>query len=387
MRVLHLVSNHKLTGPVDPAICLGVALDRTDVDSEVAVGRAQSGPAFLDDVVRGRGLEPVSDFRLPKHRRLLTNRVDAWRLAERLRGSPVDILHVHLDNAHRIASRARRLLGPGQRPYIVRSLYDDRVPVFNRDQRRLYQKDSDGIFVFGADVCAGLIERFGLPGSRVRRLDGGVMTDRFYPRQGDEMRRRFSIPSAAVVGGIVARIQPHRRYEILFEAFRRVMAEVPMLHLLVLGRGTRAKEIAHDGVARLGIETRTHLPGYVGGDEYQEALGAFDFKIFLVPGSDGTCRAVREAMAMGIPVIVSRRGLLPEIVRHRVDGLVVDDEVEPLAAAVKELATDVSLRRQLGENAHARAHADFSQTRQAERVRGQYASWFPELAVDAQPAS
>jgi glycosyltransferase involved in cell wall biosynthesis len=117
------------------------------------------------------------------------------------------------------------------------------------------------------------------------------------------------------------------------------------------------------------------LPGYVGGDDYPRALACFDFKIFLVPGSDGTCRAAREAMATGVPVIAAKRGLLIEMVRDGEDGLLVEDDVGPLSEAIRRLATDKALRERLGRNALERARSDFSQKRQAEAVAAAYRRW------------
>jgi glycosyltransferase involved in cell wall biosynthesis len=388
MKVLHLVSNHKLTGPVDPAIVLARALFERHVDSRIAVGRSAGGPGPLDEAVRARGLEPVTLLRLPKHRRLFVNRADASALARWLERDPFDVLHAHLDNAHGIAARARRAfrrgIGAGdglRRPILARSLYDDVAPRAGLRARWLHAREADGLFVFGEAVRRTLLARFRLPEDRVVKLDGAVSAERFHPRSpGDDLRERFGIPRGAVVIGIVARIQRHRRYEVLLEAVRTVMAELRDVHLLVLGRGTHAQEVAHHRVRKLGIGERTRLPGYVGGDEYPAALGCFDLKVFLVPGSDGTCRAVREAMATGIPVVASRRGLLPEIVRDGVDGLIVDDQVKPLAAALRRLAGDAGLRRTLGENARRRALEDFSPRRQAEEVLAAYRRWLEERA-------
>lgn len=381
MRVLHLVSNHKLTGPVDPAIRLARALFELNEDSRVAVGRPAAGPGPIDDLVRERGLEPVTELRLSKHRRLLLNRRDAARLEHLIEKDPLDVLHAHLDNAHGIALRARRayrrsLGGKQVRPLVVRSLYDDTAPRSSLRNRWLYGLEADGVFVFGEAVRRDLVRRFGLGEDRVVKIDGAVSLDRFHPRvPGDDLRERFGIPREAVVMGIVARIQRHRRYELLLEAVRRVVAEVPEAHLLVLGRGTRARELAHDPVKRLGLERNVSLPGYVGGEDYPRALACFDVKVFLVPGTDGTCRAVREAMATGIPVVASRRGLLPEIVRDGVDGFLIDEDVESLAAALRKLASDRRLRQELGANAHLRATRDFSQRVQAEKVLASYRRW------------
>jgi glycosyltransferase involved in cell wall biosynthesis len=378
VKVLHLISNWKLTGPVDPALRLARALGEIGLDSRVAIGAPGADRGPLDQEVRERGLEPLTSLRLSKHRRVLGDLRDVRALARLLREDPVDVIHVHLDNAHGIAARARRRSRvPGEKgPLIVRSLYDDRVPPSSPRYRRLFGSECDGVFVFGSAIRSGLLERFAVSECRVRVLSGAVLTDRFHPRRPEEtLRERFGIPLDAVVVGIVARIQRHRRYSVLFEAMRRVMARLPNVYLLVLGRGTHAKEIAHDTVERLGIGERTRLPGYVGGDEYPVALACFDLKVFLVPGSDGTCRAVREALACGIPVVVSQRGLLPEMVRDGVDGCVIEDDEDTLAATVGRLAEDGDLRRQMGRNALERARTEFSQRAQADVVRDAYGVW------------
>jgi len=259
---------------------------------------------------------------------------------------------------------------------VVRSLYDDEAPEPGLRTRWLYAREADGVFVFGESVRRNLVERFALGEERVVKLQGAVSSERFHPREpGDDLREAFGIPREAIVVGIVARIQRHRRFETLLEAMRRVLEAVPNVKLLILGRGTHAQELARDRARRLGIEKDVVLPGYVGGDDYPRALACFDVKVFLVPGSDGTCRAVREAMATGIPVVASRRGLLPEIVRDGVDGLITSDEPEPLFQALRRITSDAALRRELGQNALKRAREDFSLRRQAEAVLDAYRRW------------
>jgi glycosyltransferase involved in cell wall biosynthesis len=95
-------------------------------------------------------------------------------------------------------------------------------------------------------------------------------------------------------------------------------------------------------------------------------------KLFMVPGSDGTCRAVREAMAMGKPVIATRRGILPEMVGDGVEGIIIDPDPKSLANALIRLAGSSDLVKTLGENALKKAHERFSLGRQAENVENLY---------------
>ena len=94
--------------------------------------------------------------------------------------------------------------------------------------------------------------------------------------------------------------------------------------------------------------------------------------MFLVPGTDGSCRAAREAMALGTPVVAARRGMLPELITDRETGLVIDDTPENLADAIVELARNTELRRRLGQGARQAALARFDPAKQAEQVEHIY---------------
>ena len=130
--------------------------------------------------------------------------------------------------------------------------------------------------------------------------------------------------------------------------------------------------VAVEPARKMGLNGRVLFPGYKGGEEYVDALASMDMKVFLVPGTDGACRAVREAMAMGLPIIAARRGMLPEIVKAGEVGLVIDDSPENLSSAILKLAGDETLRRDMGRSARKWALEHFSLDREAEQVEAIY---------------
>ncbi len=100
--------------------------------------------------------------------------------------------------------------------------------------------------------------------------------------------------------------------------------------------------------------------------------GLHGYLCFSDAGSDGTARALREAMAMGKPVIVADRGMLPELVEDGVSGLVAKDTPEALAQAVLRLLRDPRTEREMGKAAFERARRDFQLDRQVEEVETFY---------------
>ena len=76
--------------------------------------------------------------------------------------------------------------------------------------------------------------------------------------------------------------------------------------------------------------------------------------------SEGLGSAILMAMAAGVPVIASNVGGIPEIVRHRENGWLVENEPEPVAAAIRELLADRTLARSLASQGRLTAQEKFS---------------------------
>jgi glycosyltransferase involved in cell wall biosynthesis len=363
MKVLHLYSNYKWTGPAELAVSLALGLKRLDAEVVFAAGRDSKGKSLVAERCAGKGLKCLGGLKLGKHRRLLSDRSDSARLAEIIDREEFDVVHSHLDNDHRIALRA--LKKAKHKPKLVRSVYGGAPPV------RL-PGGADAVIVISKSVGRWLTEQRRPEPLSVFLADGAVDTDRFAPRPKDRATASaFGIRPNDIVVGIVARMQGHRRFDVLLEAFARAAISEPGLKLLVIGRGTHADKVARRPARELRIADRVIFAGYRS-DDYVSVANCIDFKVFLVPGSDGSCRAVRECMSLGKPVIAADRGMLAEIVDHEKNGLVINDTVENLRAAILRLAADRRLRTRLGRAAAEKAEKFFNLKRQASDVMAIY---------------
>jgi glycosyltransferase involved in cell wall biosynthesis len=167
-------------------------------------------------------------------------------------------------------------------------------------------------------------------------------------------------------------MQTHREYEVLWGALEKLVAVNDSVHALVVGRGTKQDEVAHGPVRARGLESHVHFSGFVEGEDYVGMLKAFDVKVFLVPGSDGTCRAVREAMAMGKAAVVSDRGMLSEIVEHGKTGMVFDGSETALRETFAALIANKATARALGKAARQKTLVDYSLSAQAAAILNIY---------------
>lgn len=114
--------------------------------------------------------------------------------------------------------------------------------------------------------------------------------------------------------------------------------------------------IVGDGPERAALERTAHgLPnvsfvGMVSPDAVQRYLARA--RVLVVPSLDeGQPNAIMEAMALGVPVIASRVGAVPDLVKDGETGFLVEPrDSEAIARRIRMVATDPSLRARLSAN-------------------------------------
>ncbi len=164
-----------------------------------------------------------------------------------------------------------------------------------------------------------------------------------------DFRTRWKIPLDSVVVGTIARLHPTKGLEYLVAAAKLLQTRVPNLHLLIIGDGPLNSELQ-------GTLSSTNIPYTLTGfiPQAYEALPAMD--VFTLPSiSEGMGLVLLEAMQAGIPVVASKVGGIPEVVRSDIDGLLVPPaNPEQLAEGCLRLIEDHSLAERLVTSASER---------------------------------
>lgn len=374
MKILHLYGDYRWTGPAEPVVSLCLALRKLGHTVHFACRRTpRRVKQSIEREAVERGLVPITDFHLNRYFNVLGNLQDIRAIRRFCEREEIDVVHAHLTHDHLLAGVAGRRARNA--PRLVRTNHKG-IPLRpSRGNLWLAKHFTDGLSGFSRKGMNEDARTFGMAADRTAVLPLAIDLDRFDPsRVRPGFRASLGIPENAPVGGIIARMQRHRRFDVLLKAIALAAHELPDLHFLVIGRGTHRQKVAIGPARALGLADRVHFTGYLK-DRYLDAVGAIDFKVFLVPGSDGTCRAVREVMAMGKPILASRRGMLPELIQDGVTGLLVDDEPEAIANGIVALARDRRRCASLGAGARRFAGRNFSLTRQAESC----AAWYDRV--------
>jgi glycosyltransferase involved in cell wall biosynthesis len=147
---------------------------------------------------------------------------------------------------------------------------------------------------------------------------------------------------------MIARFQPYRRHDLLVEAWVEVARQMPEARLVLIGRGENESRI-RNLVKRMDLSESVIFAGYRL-DDFPQHVAALDLLVYLRPGSDGSCRTVLEAMAVGRPCLVAPVGALLDLVQDGVTGVVLPEErINALAESIVDLLSSPQKRKQMGE--------------------------------------
>ena len=351
MKILHLYSDWKWTGPAEPVLQMCHGLQERGHDVQIAYSAApRDEEETVGKKVKSYHLNGTEAFALDRHIPPRKTLNDFLTLPRYISTEKVDIVHTHLTHDHAFGGLCVKRLG-GNRPTLVRTLHRRSVLKNTLGNRILLKRLTDAWLTFTPAFRQTYIERFRLPPDRVGIQPLTIDTERFNPAHGfRDMRKEFDIPADAPLIGIVGRYQKYRKMDIFLPAAQRVLSEVPEAHFLVIGRSSQMEKTVVTPSVDLGIRDRIVLPGYRI-EDYADTLACLDIFTLLMPGFDGTARAVREALALGIPCVVSDFGMLPEIVHHGETGLVSPMEPDALAERWLRLIRDRDARLRMGKEA------------------------------------
>jgi len=199
--------------------------------------------------------------------------------------------------------------------------------------------------------------------AQLTQIYNGVDVVRFSPavrHQRTLWPEGFADPGCVVIG-TVGRLEPVKDQVTLVRAFVRLLDDAPerraRLRLVIVGDGS-LRPAAHEILRAAQAEHLAWLPG--ARDDIPEFLQGFD--VFVLPSlREGVSNTILEAMASGLPVVATRVGGNPELVREGEDGLLTPaGDPAAMAHAIGEYVDAPLLRRRHGAAARRKVETSFS---------------------------
>lgn len=338
------------------------------VATELCKGMAERGheihlfsyapPARLDVFDRNINLHQVEVSSYPLFKYPPYELAVASRLAEVAEESGLDLVHVHYAIPHTLAALlVRDILRPRPIP-VVTTLHGTDITVVGQDPAyervtRYALRRSDAVTSVSEYLKCRTEELFGAD-DEIIVIPNFVDTERFRPGYDRNIRSCFSRAGERVVMH-VSNFRPVKRAALVVEAFAEILARMPAT-LVMIG----------DGPDRAGCEARAQRLGikdhvrFLGAQaDIEHLLPTAD--VFLLPSEyESFGLAALEAMACGVVPVATKAGGLPEVIRHGVDGLLVEeDEIRWMGRATANLLADPAQLERLGKAAREAAVGRF----------------------------
>ena len=291
----------------------------------------------------------------------------AWRLSKIIASYRPDVVHAHDPHAVAMASMAMSFQGRAAAPPLVASR---RVDFHLRSTRSR----------------AGSTARSRCSSPPRRRSATSWCATAFRPTASSssttastssastkvppaDIHQTFWFPKGAPVVVNVGALVNHKGQKFLIDAMAQVRRQIPDAQLVIFGEGDLREPLTRQ-IHDLGLDKHVLLAGF-----RDDVLGLTRSADLFVMSSvtEGLGSAVLDAMALGLPVVGTRAGGIPEAVDDGVTGrLVPPGRADALADAIVLMLRDPATRRHMGEAGRERVHAEFGLDRLVEGTLAAY---------------
>jgi glycosyltransferase involved in cell wall biosynthesis len=188
------------------------------------------------------------------------------------------------------------------------------------------------------------------------------------------LRTRLGVSELAPLVLYVGRLAPEKELPSLLDAFARLLPRLSRALLVLVGEGPEREKLVNHA-RRLGIAAQVRFAGHQTIGEVRQWLQAADVFV-LVSSNEGFACALVEAMAVGLPAVVSDIPANRQLIEEGTQGLcvAVGDEAA-IAAALAQLLSDPVLSARMGEAGRRCVLEQYS----LEQVMDRYEAMFQEV--------
>lgn len=302
-----------------------------------------------------------------------------------LRQKSIDVVHVYKSSD--LKKIALPIFLSKRKPVLM---FDPQIGIGIKKKdllHRLVYANVDLIIAISRDVASGYLRNLPVDESKIKIIYPGVDVEKFkFTEEGrNKIRREFGFSDEVVIG-VVSRFSPGKGHEELFKAFKILINEFKNIRLLVVGEPTVGEIRYFESLRKLnkelGLENFTVWTGFR--KDIPEILSAID--LFVSPSyAESFGLSLVEAMAVGLPAVVTKNAGFLDIIEDGVNGLFFEkgNYIE-LAEKIKRLISDKTLTQTLKENAKETARTRFSFYRYIDEIESIYFELVKSKQIEAQ---
>ncbi len=389
IRILRAIARLNMGGPALHVAYLSAGLRDRGYETTLVAGSVSPGEQSMSYVAEELGVPFTLIPHLHREISPVRDLLATVRLARMIREQRPHILHTHTAKAGAIGRLAAVFAGKARPPIVVHTFHGHvlrgyfgplRTAIF-KTLERLLARVADTLIAVSPEVRDDLVALKVAPAEKFTVIRLGIELDERVAAAAEaraRTRRIMGVPDRRFLVGWIGRMTGVKRGGDVLRAFRLLRDRGIDATLCMVGDGPEREQL-EQLAGELGVMRDCLFPGY------QEDVGPFfaAFDAFVLPsGNEGTPVTAIEALASGCPVVATRVGGVPDVVRDGTDGLLVEPvDLEALAEALARLAGDPELRRRMGEAGRERVVPRYAVGRLIDDVDGLYRRLLDEKGV------
>ncbi len=309
-------------------------------DSQVHSKAAELGTRLITMPLRSR-IDPLCSLRL-------------WKFCRQNR---IDLLKTYSSKDHWICLPLFVCGIPLSR---ARCITD---PIRSRSRAFVFKHGCSQIIADASVIKRQLVEQHRIDPAKIEVIGSAVDLEKFKPpRDRTKFRREIRVGDDIPLIGNVGMIRPDKGQLELVRSAPMVFEKRPDARFVIVGQGTGILKRGinvRNAIDRAGLADKIIMVGYRW--DTPEVYAACDMIIIASLRTEASPIVLREAFASGRPVIATKVGDIPEIVRHRENGLLIEPgNAEALASAILEFISDPELAAHCAVNGLRYATENFS---------------------------
>jgi glycosyltransferase involved in cell wall biosynthesis len=277
------------------------------------------------------------------------------RLAKEIKRQHVDIVQSHDFQTRRLAVPAAALAGVTHVTSVHGWIGNTRKERFGRPLDLALIRRADHVVTVSGRLFDQVLEAR-VPSERVTLLRNAVLLDDYSASETRASARAdLALPLDAEIVSIVGRLSPEKGHVRFLEMARRVVADRPAAHFLIVGEG-RLRGVLEHQVAEMGLKERVSFLGLR--TDMHRIYAATDV-VALCSSTEGLPNVILEAFAYAKPVVATRVGGVPEVVTDGHDGFIVTEDANAIADAVLRILRSATLANELGRRGRVTIESRF----------------------------
>ena len=236
-------------------------------------------------------------------------------------------------------------------------------PVGTRRRAFVFKHGCSQIVADASVIKRELVEEHAIDSGKIEVIGSAVDLEKFKPpRDRAKFRREIGIGDDIPLIGNIGMIRPDKGQLELVKSAPLILEKRPDARFVIVGQGTGILKRGinvRNAIDRAGFADKIIMAGYRW--DTPDVYAACDMIVIASLRTEASPIVLREAFASGRPVIATRVGDIPEILRHRVNGLLIEPgDSQALASAVLEFISDPELAARCAANGLRYATENFS---------------------------